>query len=328
MLRYSLLCLALLGAAAGPAHATSWADGLFTEGMSIDFGSVPRGQILTHRFKVYNHTNQPVQISNVRVSCGCTAARAEQTYLAPNQGTDIVPQMDTRRFYNTKTVTIYVQFDQPQFEEVRLWVQANSRDDVSFTPDTIAFGRVKRGTTPEGRANIAFLGGAQTQVLEVKSESNYIQPAVREVTRDGGQVVYEVTAKVRPDTPAGKWYTDVWLKTNNPGIPRLRVPVTVEVEAALSVNPNTVVLGQVKAGTESDRKVVIRGIRPFRITGIGGTDEQIRVKESNTESKAVHVLTVTLSPRDPGELTRVIRVQTDLQNSGDIEFNAKADVVP
>ncbi len=151
---------------------------------------------------------------------------------------------------------------------------------------------------------------------------------MREIARGVGDVTYEVVAKIRSDIPAGKWYTDIWLKTNNPNVPKLRVPVTVEVEATLSANPNTVSLGQVKAGAELDRKVIIRGISPFRITGITGTDNQIRVIESNSESKTVHVLTVTLNPVGPGLLTRLIRVHTDLQNGGDIEFNAQADVIP
>jgi len=320
------MCAALL-VAAGQARATSWADGMFDE-LSRDFGSVPRGQVLTHPFRLVNNTGSPVRITNVRVSCGCTSARVLQSYLAPGQETAVVAQMDTRRFYNTKNVTIYVTFDQPRFEEVRLWVQANSRDDVSFTPDNIAIGRIKRGTAAEGKVHVTFLGGEFTEITDVKSESNYVQATVQKVRRDNGEVVFELDAKIRPDTPAGKWYTDVWLQTNNPAIPRLRVPVTVEVEAALSVSPNTVALGDVKAGAESDRKVIIRGIKPFRITGITGTDDQIRVREANAESKTVHVLTVTLSPRDPGDLSRLIRVQTDLKTGGDIEFNAQAKVLP
>lgn len=328
MLRYSLMCAALLGTVS-QAQASSWADGLFDE-LSRDFGSVPRGQVLVHPFRLVNTTGQQVQITNVRVSCGlCTSARVLQPILAPGQETAVLVQLDTRRFQNSKTVTVFVQFSQPRFEEVKLWVQANSRDDVSFTPDNLAFGRVKRGTqAPEQKVTISFLGGGQTQITEIKSESNYVRATLKEVRRDAGEVIYELKAKVRPDTPAGKWYTDVWLKTNNPAIPRLRVPVTVEIEASLSISPTTVALGKVKAGTETDRKVIIRGIQPFRILRVTGTDSQLRVRETSTERKTVHVLTVTLSPGSPGELSRMVRVQTDLKTGGDIEFNAQAQVVP
>src|SRR5256885_1534192 len=117
----------------------------------------------------------------------------------------------------------------------------------------------------------------------------------------------------RDDTPAGKWYTDIWLTTNNSAMPKLRVPVTVEVEAALSVNPSTVSLGEVKAGTESDRKVIIRGVRPFRITSILGTDKQLQVRTTTNENKTVHVLTVTLNPNEPCDLRHRITVHTYLE---------------
>jgi hypothetical protein len=325
MLRYSLVSLALL-ALAGQAHA-SWADAMFDE-LSRDFGSVPHGQLCVHPFRLVNNTGSTVRITRVRVSCGCTSARALTSVLAPGQETAIVASMDTGRFYNTKNVTIYVEFDKPHFEEVRMWVQANSRDDVAFSSDGIAFGQIKRGTAQAGKITVTFLGDGRTKVLEAKSESNYVQAALKEVSRATGDVVYEVTANVRADTPAGKWYTDIWLKTNNPNIPKLRVPVTIEIEATLSVSPHTVTLGQVKAGAEQDRKVILRGATPFRITGITGTDGQVRVVESSSESKTVHVLTVTLSPMEPGQLSRLIRVHTDIPNGGDIEFNAQAEVIP
>jgi hypothetical protein len=324
MVRYSIVCLALV-AIASQARATS-AEGMFDE-LSRDFGSVPHGTLCVHHFHLVNNTNQTVRISSVRVSCGCTSARAHSSVLPPGQQTVIVAQMDTRRFFNSKNVTIFVTFDQPRFEEVRLWVQANSRDDVAFSSDGIAFGKIKRGTSPAGKVSVTFLGDGKTQVTEAKSESNYVQPALKEVSRVNGEVVYEVTGNIRADIPAGKWYTDIWLKTNNPSMPRLRIPVTIEVEAIVSVNPGTVALGQVKAGAELERKVILRGATAFKIMGISGTDNQLKVVENNSESKTVHVLTVTLSPMEPGALTRVIRVHTDLEN-GDIEFNAQADVVP
>src|SRR5438876_10822666 len=111
MLRHSFLGAVLL-AAASPVYASSWADGMFDE-LSKDFGSVPHGTVAVHPFRLVNNTNHPVHVTNVRVSCGCTSARAMQTYLAPGQETAILAQMDTRRFYNLKNVTIFVQFDQP-----------------------------------------------------------------------------------------------------------------------------------------------------------------------------------------------------------------------
>lgn len=326
MVRYGMVGLALWVLAA-PASAGTWADALFEE-LSRDFGSVPRGSTLSYPFRLVNNTGNTVRISNIRVTCGCTTAKALQNVLGPGQETAILVTMDTRRFYHTKNVTVFVQFDLPRSDEVRLWVQANSRDDVAVLPDTLNFGRIKRGTGPAVSVNVSFLGADSWKVEGLSCESNYIQPSIREIARNPAEVNYELTAKVRPDAPAGKWFTDVWLSTNNPGMSRIRVPLTVEIEAPVTVSPTNVTLGQVKKGSETERKVILRGVSPFKITRILGTDKQVQVRGTTSESRTVHVLSVSLRPSQAGDLNRTIRVQTDLIGSGEVEFFATAHVVP
>jgi hypothetical protein len=326
MVRYSI-ALALSLAVAGTASASSWADSMF-DGLSRDFGSVPRGPTLTHPFRIVNKTNAQVHISSVRVSCGCTSAQALKTTLAPGQETAIVISMDTRRFVGSKNVTVYVQFDQPKFDEVQLWVQANSRDDVSVLPESLALGKIKRGASASATATVSFLGNQKWEITGATCDSNYVQTSCELVRREGGEVAYKVTATMRPDAPAGKWFTDVWLKTNNPASPKIRVPLTVEIEAPLTVSPTTVGLGEVKAGKIAERKVIVRGVQAFRILSVEGTDKELAVHDSTNDSKTVHVLTVTLQPQKPGELLRTLRVLTDLKGEEMIEFNASAQVVP
>jgi hypothetical protein len=327
MVRYSFVLLAGLLSAA-PALAGSWADGLFEE-YSKDFGSVPHGQVLTHPFTVKNTTGQTVTISGVRVSCGlCTTATALKGQLKPGEQTSVSVRMDAGKFSGVKTVYVYVTFSEPQADEVRLWVQANSRDDVNLSPDGLAFGRIKRGETPAKSATITFYGNVPSDVTEVQAESNYVQPKVGPARRSGNEVSYEVTAKLRSDTPVGKWYTDVWVKTNNPTMPRVRVPLTVEVESPLTINVSTVALGEVKVGETAERKVVVRGARPFKITAIKGTDKELQVDDNTKESKEQHVLTVRLKGDKPGDVKRTLKVVTDMKDEGEIEFTAKGTIIP
>src|SRR5207253_10485587 len=125
---------------------------------------VPRGPALSHLFSITNNTGTPVHISSVRVSCGCVSASALQTSLAPGQSTAIQAYMDTRRFFGSKAVTIYVSFDQPRWEEVRLWVQANSRDDLMLAPQTFPMGQAKRGSAPPATDTVTFTGNPQWQI--------------------------------------------------------------------------------------------------------------------------------------------------------------------
>lgn len=48
-----------------------------------DFGSVPRGESVTHHFVYQNNTSSPLVIDNVRVTCGCTAPDWSTSALSP-----------------------------------------------------------------------------------------------------------------------------------------------------------------------------------------------------------------------------------------------------
>jgi len=312
---------------AGSAQAGSWADALFTE-LSKDFGSVPRGPLLAHHFHIKNNSTVPVHISGIRVSCGCVSATPLSNTILPGEDTAILAQMDTTRFTGIKTVTVYVSFDQPNREEVRLWVQANGRDDVSVAPDTINYGQIKRGSTPSVVVNIVLRGDSSWQVTGVQSESNYVRTTVKEIRRQNYEVTYQLTVQLRSDAPIGKWYTDVWLKTSNPATPRVRVPVNVEIESALTISPALVDLGPVKVGNQAQRRVILRGVKPFIVKEIKGADGDLTVVDTSSDARAVHVLAVTLKPTAAGDLKRQLRILTDLAEEGEIEFQTKAQVKP
>ncbi len=328
MMRFGVALFAIL-LLAESGQAANWADAMFDE-VSKDFGTVPRGPALQHSFRIKNNTGQVAVISAVRVSCGCVSATALTNVLQPGESTSVVARMDTTRFVGVKNVTIFVTFSRPALEEVRLWVQANGRDDLVLTPESLAFGVVKRGTGGERSVNITFYGNNFSQISDVKTDSNYIQASVKEVARQESQVDFTLIAKVRPDTPAGRWYSDVWLTTNNPSIPKIRVPLTIEIESALTVSPNAVVIGPLRPREQGERKVIVRGTKPFRILKTEGADDGLSVQASSDEPRAIQVLTVRAVAGDkPGDRVQKLKIITDLNDAEkEVEVQVTTQVAP
>jgi hypothetical protein len=325
MFRHSLILAA--GVCAAALVPAARGDSLFDE-PAHDFGPVPRGPTVTHIFRLTNRTGEAIHISGLRVSCGCVSASADRADVAPGQQAAVVADMDTRRFSGQRTVTIYVQLDRPRWEEERLSVRAESRDDVSLSPESFAFGQARRGSSPTASVDLGVLGGGDWRVVDAGCDSSYVKANAEEISRDGGRVVYRVTATLRPDTPIGAWYTDVWLNTTSAVAPRVRVPLTVEVTPSLSVSPSIADLGTIKKGAEAQQKVLVRGVKPFRITSVLGTDDRLSVTDASPESKQVHVLTIKLKGGAPGDLRRTLRLRTDQKDEGDVEFEATARVTP
>ena len=91
IMRNALLAmLFLLGGTAAAQTDGPWADNLFQEGKKVpalvhDFGSVPRGTLLHHRFNLKNIYAVPLDVS-VSVGCHCVSVTPQtQTLLPPSQ---------------------------------------------------------------------------------------------------------------------------------------------------------------------------------------------------------------------------------------------------
>jgi hypothetical protein len=95
----------------------------------------------------------------------------------------------------------------------------------------------------------------------------------------------------------------------------------------LTLSPSAVALGDVKMGEEVERRVILKGVKPFKISSIKGVDDQLSVKDNSTDSKQVHVLTVTLKGSKAGEINRKLQIVTDLTEDGSIEFQATGQII-
>lgn len=308
-----------------PAWASSWADGLFDE-LSKDFGIVSRGSTLVHQFRIKNTTGQPVGISSVRVSCGCVSASALKTYLQPNEETFVVARMDSTRFRGVKTVTIYVHFNKPKSEEVRLWVKANARDDFSISPDVLDLGTVRQGLPKEAVTIVRFHGQPDLHIQDVHPDSNYLICKVIEASRTGNECVYELKATLRKDTPAGVWFSDIWLRTDSSQIPQVRVPVTLTVESYLSATPGQIQLGNIAKGEEVQRRIVVRGLSPFKIVKVEGQGGALSPVDLSKEAKTVHVLTVQIKSDGTKPLPTGVLIQTDSKDQPQLEIPISTDI--
>jgi hypothetical protein len=310
--------------AVGAATAAQWPESMFEES-SWDFGAVPRGPAVMHAFRYKNTTGETLHIGNVRVSCGCTSAQAAKNSVRPNEESAILAQMDTTRFHGNKSVTIYVTFDEPRWSEASLVVRADGRDDVAMSPESIDFGQVNHGSPAVASTQIT-IQDPDMAIRRVRSEGTYVQARYREVERGARGVVYEVQAELKPNTPPGQWYTELVVSTNSRGT-TLRIPVNVDVQPALQVAPRVASLGEVKEGGQVEKRIVIKGARPFKITRVEGTDSQLSVQDASEASKPVHVLTVRFKPSKTGRIAKTVRVVTDLKDDNQVEFQATADVI-
>src|SRR5207237_355582 len=161
---------------------------------------------------------QTLTIGQPRVSCGCTSAAILKNQVGPGETSAVVAYMDTRRIQTpgvTKSVIVYVPFFGAAPEEVSLRVQTVTRDDLMMSPDTIAFGTIRKGQGGKATTEVTFMSDPNWQVTKSTSTGGFVHVEHKLKSRQGSTVTYEVTATLDKDCPVGNWTSDVNLETSN-----------------------------------------------------------------------------------------------------------------
>jgi hypothetical protein len=309
----AILAVAALALTAAPAAAQGWAEKMFKDGTSHDFGSVPRGAQLFHRFTITNIYAVRMEITGVKSGCGCVTANPAKRVLEPRENTTIDVNMDARRFTGPKTVGIRVTVGPEYTSSAELKVTANSRADIVFNPGEVSLGTVTRGQTPEQEITVEYAGVLNWQVSEVIAKDAPLDVSIKEWYRRPGQVGYKLNVRLRPNAPLGTLKQELFLKTNDPGSPLVPVLVEATVQSAVTVSPSGLSLGLVKKGDLLVRRVVVRSAKPFRVLDVEGATDGISVEKSSTAAP-VQTVTFKCQFNNPGAFKRELKIKTDLQD--------------
>ncbi|MCI0682771.1 MAG: DUF1573 domain-containing protein [Gemmataceae bacterium] len=308
----------LIAAADGAAAQTAWANKLFGNSLTHDFGTVARGARLKHTFTMTNIYKVPLQITHVGVECGCVSAAPTTKLLQPSETAQFHVNMDAARFSGAKTVRIHITVGPEFVSTATLAVSAFARQDVVFNPGEIDFGSVAKGQSPTRFIDVEHAGNAHWRVSEiVKNAAAPFDLKVEQLPQKVSSYVtvgYRIFATVKPNAAPGAFKQEILLKTNDPQASVITFHIGGSIRTSLNVAPNPVNFGSLKAGeAETTRIVVGSGGRPFRIVAIDGLEEGWTMPIPD-RSVATHILELRVQPRVAGPLRKQITLRTDLDN--------------
>ena len=300
------------------AQQPAWADKLFAGETTHEFGTVPRGAQLKYSFKFTNIYKVPLEITEVRVSCGCVKAEASTKLLQPSESATLNINMDGRQFSGAKTVRVFVTVGPKYISTATLTVSANARGDVAFNPTELDFGNLQRGQAPTKNIDVEYTGAlADWRVTEiVKNGSAPFNLKVEELPRPVSGTLrkgYRISATIKADAPTGSFKQEVMLKTNDASAPVLAFNIVGNVQAGLAVSPGAIVVKDLKVGESQTKKVFVRASRPFRVVAVDGQGEGVTVEIPNRQDTTL-VLTVNVAPTKAGDIRRQLLIRTDLDD--------------
>ncbi len=289
----------------------TWAQKMF-EHQKIDFGTIAKGSDARFQLKLTNLYKEDVHISNVKTTCGCSAATPAKTTLTSLEATTIEITMDTQRFSHRKDSNVIITFDLPFPAEVRIPITSYIRTDVVLTPGAANFGAVEKGVGGAMKIQLNYAGRPDWAITEIINRNEFISAKAVEISRAPDKVSYELQFTVAPETPVGNLRSQITIVTNDTAGQTVPILVEAKIESDITVTPEVVSLGMMVPGQAKTVNVVLRSKKPFAIEKIECDSDrqafQIRLP-SATEPKAIYVLPLTVTPpSDPGNFTEAFSV--------------------
>ena len=245
----------LLALLAGPATAASH---LVVPEATWSAGVVTKGEVVRHVFVVRNDGTTDLHLTEVRPSCGCTAAEYDRV-IGPGQQGRITLVVETKGFQGSISKRALVLSDDPAAPQTSLLVSATVKTVVDILPS--GFLRVQ-----------AFGGEKASAEVTVVSDDPGFSPAVAEAPQPWASVAvapvperehlpnrgprqFRVRLTVGEGAPEGLIGGALKLSTGIEKLPFLEIPLSGFIRPTISVS----------AGRVSFQNFVLEG-EPIRRT--------------------------------------------------------------
>jgi hypothetical protein len=215
-----------------------------------DFGMVAKGEKIHATFNVRNTGKAPLEITQVRPTCGCTVANFDRT-IPPGGTGKIVAEVDTTGFSGPISKAVLVFSNDPAAPQVNLVIKAEVRAFIEVLPrPLVIFRNVLQGEPASEKLVLVSADGSDFKVEGAEAGGGPYQLAYKELgekervpERKGSQ--WELTVTVPANAPEGMLNHKIVVKTTAAKAPEVTINVTGAVRPVVQVIPPQVNFGTV-----------------------------------------------------------------------------------
>jgi Protein of unknown function (DUF1573) len=329
------LCCAIV-AATLLAQGTASAPKAVAVEMVKDLGFVPKGEMASHEFQIRNEGNAPLEVREVRASCGCTVTEFDKV-VAPGQMGKVRMTVDTTTFNGpiSKGVTVYT--NDPATPTMELTIRAKVEPFIKVKPGYARYITVQ-GEEKEGKIVQTLWTPDKSPLEIVKVESPYPYLNIRfweakpeeRIKEAPDQQQWKIEMHLSNDAPVGALTEAVKVHTNHPKQKLVQIPVSGFIRPIVAVTPPVIDFGQIDAKQPARVSVNVRSFstEPIKLTGIAGDVQGIDAKIESLQEGREYQVQLTLTPEArKGPLNGKLTFTTDSAKMPRIEVQLKGNVI-
>jgi hypothetical protein len=209
----------------------------------FSFGDITEGEVVSHKFKVFNSGDEDLFINKVKASCGCTAAKPEKDVLKSGESTTIKVTFNSARRSGKQKKYVYVFSNDKINPQYRLSFTANiikkEENKISASNMETArlivdqrkhdFGNVAEGRKVDLYVKLKNAGGKPLNIEKIKSSCGCTATVLTKNELKPGETT---NLKIELDTSGrkGRLSRTVTIHSNDPIEPQQIITLLVNIE--------------------------------------------------------------------------------------------------
>jgi hypothetical protein len=214
----------------------------------MEFGQAVQGDRVERAFRFKNAGRAPLTITRVKASCGCTAALASKSSLAPGEEGEIRLAFDTRDRMGFQSIEVQVFSNDAEEKDLGpeaggnvtvLRLRGEVTNLLSVMPMSFYFESFQRGKPAERRITVLAVDRPEVKALALETPAPWLR-ARTEPFKRGAKTGFEVVLEVAPDAPIGKIDGAVSITTDHPRQKTLRVGAFGAIHGAVVAFPERI----------------------------------------------------------------------------------------
>lgn len=285
----------------------------------VDLGDLSVNSKQDGVFIVRNTGKAPLEIREVRPTCGCTVADYDRT-VPPGGAGRITATLDTTGFLGPISKAIMVFTNDPEVPQVNLVLKANVRTYVDVLPRPLLRFNVLQGEPASDKVVLVAESDAEFRLLGVEGTGAGIEVAARELKGDEriperGGSQWELTVTIPADAPEGMLNRRLLVRTSSAKAPEVQVTISGVVRPIVQIIPGEVNFGQVSSQHPIGRNLVLISNRQgheMKIAKAEVDNAAFSVETTQMGGGQRFQVAVTLKPGTPSGTHRgILKVSTN-----------------
>ena len=205
-----------------------------------DFGDIVQGEKVSHNFVVTNTGGDILIITNVRASCGCTAALPDKKELSPGETTNIKVEFDSKGRTGKQVKTVYVTSNDKDNPQVQLKftgnivkpetanLKAHSGPSLVVPETQYNFGKVPEGKVVDHIFSFTNDGNEKLTIEEVKTSCGCTAALLSKKELNPGEKG-ELKIELNTANRSGRMTRNITIISNDPETPQKHLTIYAEV---------------------------------------------------------------------------------------------------